>query len=85
MRPDSRLTDDCRTSLVRATAQCPDLDTLSRLAYCFIRLVRNRGGARPEIWINEAINSPFPPISGFAAGLYGDHGAVFAGRTANWL
>jgi transposase len=84
MRPDSRLTDEDRNSLAQARAQCPDLDTLVRLTHGFTQLVRNRGGARLETWINEATNCPFPPISGFAAGLHRDYDAVVAGLTHHW-
>jgi hypothetical protein len=84
MRPDSRLTDEDRETLAKARAQCPDLDTLVRLTHGFTRLVRNRGGARLEAWIDEATNSPFPPISGFAAGLHRDYDAVVAGLTHHW-
>jgi transposase len=84
MRPDSRLTDEDRDSLAQARAQCPDLDTLVRLTHGFTQLVRGRGGARLETWINEATNSPFPPISGFVAGLHRDYDAVVAGMTHHW-
>ncbi|MET7398909.1 transposase, partial [Dactylosporangium sp. NPDC005572] len=51
------------------------------LAHGFTHLVRNRGGKRLETWINEATNSPFPQISGFATGLMRDFDAVVAGLT----
>src|SRR4029453_15759245 len=78
MRPDARLSEGDRTGLKLARTQCPDLDTLPHLPPGFTHLVRNRGGARLETWINKANSSPFPEIRGFAAGLMRDYHAGVA-------
>jgi hypothetical protein len=84
MRPDTRLAEDGRSSLKQARTQCPDLDTLTHLTHGFTHLVRNRGGASLEAWVNEATSSPFQEIRGFAGGLLRDYDAVVAGLTHHW-
>jgi hypothetical protein len=69
MRPDDKLTDDDRTGLKDACARCPDLATLTDLAHGFNNLVRQRGGAQLEAWINQAGRSSFSEVRGFATGL----------------
>lgn len=72
------------TTLGGSHAACPELTALTELAHEFNDLVRTRGGARLEEWINRATDSPFPELRGFANGLYGDFDAVKAGLTLQW-
>lgn len=84
MRPDDKLDDTDQLGLNSACAACPELAALTELAHGFNELVRTRGGARLEEWINQATDSPFPELRGFAKGLYGDFDAVKAGLTLQW-
>jgi hypothetical protein len=84
MRPGHKLNQTDRHDLNTACAACPELATLTELAHGFNELVRTRGGARLEEWINEATASAFPELRGFAKGLYGDFDAVKAGLTLEW-
>ena len=84
MRPDDKLDETDRLGLKSACAKCPELAALTDLAHGFNELVRTRGGARLEEWINQATDSPFPELRGFARGLYGDFDAVKAGLTLHW-
>lgn len=84
MRPDDKLDDTDRLGLKSACAACPELAALTELAHGFNELVRTRGGARLEEWINQATGSSFPEVRGFAKGLYGDFDAVRAGLTLQW-
>jgi hypothetical protein len=84
MRPDEKLDDADRLGLKTACAACPELAALTELAHGFNELVRTRGGARLEEWVNKAAASPFSELRGFAKGLYGDFDAVKAGLTLQW-
>lgn len=84
MRPAEKLDDADRLALKTACAACPELAALAELAHGFNELVRTRGGARLEEWINTATASSFPEVRGFAKGLYGDFDAVKAGLTIEW-
>lgn len=84
MRPDDKLDETDRLGLKSACAACPELAALTELAHGFNELVRTRGGGRLEEWINQATDSSFPELRGFAKGLYGDFDAVKAGLTLHW-
>lgn len=84
MRPHHKLDETDRLALKDACARCPDLTALTELAHGFAALVRSRGGAHLEAWINKAVDSPFPEIRSFANGLYSDFDAVKAGLSMQW-
>lgn len=46
--------------------------------------MRERGGDRLEAWINQAVDSSYSEVRGFATGLRSDFDAVRAGLTQQW-
>jgi hypothetical protein len=75
---------DGRTGLKDACTRCPDLAALTDLAHGFNTLVRQRGGHQLEAWINQAAQSSFAEVRGFATGLRSDFDAVRTGLTQQW-
>lgn len=84
MRPEDKVRDDERAQLRQACAQCPDIAAIVELARGFNHMVRQRGGAHLETWLNKAVDGPIPQIRSFANGLSRDLDAVKAGLSQPW-
>jgi len=84
MRPEDKVSDDERAQLRQACAQCPDIAATVELARSFNHMVRQRGGAHLETWLNKAVDGPIPQIRSFANALSRDLDAVKAGLTQPW-
>jgi transposase len=61
-----------------------EVATAIQLTQQFLSLVRQRGGAEFEAWLQAAEHGPVPELQRFAASLRTDYAAVQAGLTERW-
>jgi len=78
------LTDDERVYVDQLLRTCPPLAWLQALAHAFRALVRDHDLTALAHWLEQADQSEFPELRGFAAGLRADRAAVEAGLTLPW-
>ena len=78
------LTDGERTYVDHLRRTCPSLAWLQALALAFRMLVRDHDLPALARWLEQADQSEFPELRGFAAGLRADRAAVEAGLTLPW-
>jgi transposase len=81
--PDTR-TDEERAYVDHLLEVCPAVARLQALARAFHDLVRRHDLAAFSNWLDQADQSEFPELQGFAAGLRADRAAVEAGLTLPW-
>ncbi|MDQ3701514.1 MAG: transposase, partial [Chloroflexota bacterium] len=78
------LTADERSYVDHLRRTCPALASLQALAHAFRALVRDHDRPALARWLEQADQSEFPELRGFAAGLRADRAAVEAGLTLPW-
>jgi hypothetical protein len=84
MRPPGKLSNADTAELQRLCDLCADLAIIRDLARGFADLLRTRGGAHLDAWVEQAEHGTVAEIRSFAAGLRKDWAAVTAGLTMPW-